>query len=283
MPTLSMSKHTRFGFKVDQRLNFVYDDVDGLDIATCASRQDPAHSPTPRVARQCLPEVDSSIIRAAAMPPAPVRTPNKRTVSALPETSRLNFLLAASQLFAQTCPEASSQMGSQALKVEAASSHFSGAAVCFSVCRLTLPVFCSGLILSVLPCPEGQQVNCAINVEPTAGQRQHTWSRLHPKSASGEGKPRRACRTSETHATLQAKALSYVITCTSSIASECRSSEHKVAAVCLCQVSAKLYLQCLSAVHSWQACKHCICVQVCGGSFVQPFVNEDAAHKVYAD
>ncbi|KAL0055533.1 hypothetical protein WJX82_001563 [Trebouxia sp. C0006] len=50
------------------------------------------------------------------MTPAPVRTPNKRNVAALPETNRLSFLLAASQLFAQSLPEVSSQLGSQALK-----------------------------------------------------------------------------------------------------------------------------------------------------------------------
>ena len=52
------------------------------------------------------------------MPPAPVRTPNKRTVAALPETSRLSFLLAASKLFAHSVPEASSHLGVQALKVD---------------------------------------------------------------------------------------------------------------------------------------------------------------------
>ena len=51
------------------------------------------------------------------MPPAPVRTPNKRTIAALPETSRLSFLLAASQLLADSVPQASGHLGCQALKV----------------------------------------------------------------------------------------------------------------------------------------------------------------------
>ena len=51
------------------------------------------------------------------MPPAPVRTPSKRSIAALPESSRLTFLLAASQLLASSVPQASSHLGCQALKV----------------------------------------------------------------------------------------------------------------------------------------------------------------------
>ncbi|KAL3147666.1 hypothetical protein ABBQ32_002419 [Trebouxia sp. C0010 RCD-2024] len=50
------------------------------------------------------------------MPPASIRTPSKRNIAALPETSRLTFLLAASQLLAETVPQASSHLGCRALK-----------------------------------------------------------------------------------------------------------------------------------------------------------------------
>lgn len=52
------------------------------------------------------------------MPPASIRTPSKKNIAALPETSRLAFLLAASQLLVDIAPQASSHMGCQALKVE---------------------------------------------------------------------------------------------------------------------------------------------------------------------
>ena len=51
------------------------------------------------------------------MPPAPVRAPCKRSLTALPESSRLTFLLTASQLLADKLPEASSHLGTQAFKV----------------------------------------------------------------------------------------------------------------------------------------------------------------------
>lgn len=51
------------------------------------------------------------------MPPAPLRSPSKRSLTALPESSRLTFLLAASQLLADSLPETSSHVGAQALKV----------------------------------------------------------------------------------------------------------------------------------------------------------------------
>lgn len=56
-------------------------------------------------------------LSAARMPPAPVRTPSKKTIAALPESSRLTFLLAASQLLASSAPQASRHLGCQALRV----------------------------------------------------------------------------------------------------------------------------------------------------------------------
>lgn len=55
------------------------------------------------------------------MAPAAVRTPTRKAIAALPETSRLNFLCAASKLVSETAPELSSYLGSRALQVNFAS------------------------------------------------------------------------------------------------------------------------------------------------------------------
>lgn len=51
------------------------------------------------------------------MAPETVRTPTRKALAALPETSRLRFLCAASKLLAETAPEMSSYLGSRALQV----------------------------------------------------------------------------------------------------------------------------------------------------------------------
>ena len=55
-----------------------------------------------------------------------------------------------------------------------------------------------------------------------------------------------------------------------------RHAEHKVAAVCPCQVATNV-VEVVVFVASVQQCLH---LQVCGHKSIQTFFNEDAAHKV---
>ncbi len=172
------------------------------------------------------------------MPPAPVRTPNKRNVAALPETSRLSFLLAASQLFAQSVPEASSHLGSQALKVGLHLHCTSCYRLQHSGPTLLKPgrlVLHSGLISSSFRYQEGHQRCFVANVEPTAFQKRHSWSKCLSLSANAEGKlrnkPKAGRERLAAHFTLcQLPAWIFV---------SCRLAEHKIAAICPCQVRAR--------------------------------------------
>lgn len=164
------------------------------------------------------------------MPPAPVRTPSKRSVAALPETSRLSFLLAAAQLLANSVPQASSHLGTQALKVGLYSLSFSHGTFYNTL------VVCSGQMPSSLLCQRGQWHNCAGNVGPTVPQATLQLSRLRAPSAVESHKLQSTCRAGalSTWHSIKSRHQWFI---DMYLVFVCRHTEQKIAAVCPCQAS----------------------------------------------